>query len=391
MSPRYYGGPAVSSGPTDPDPGPGEVTVTVESTTTLVTGTINGKDWHGRASMVVRPDGVVVLFYRSGSAHAVNDGALHVRFSDDYGATWTAEDTTLGGSPVTNFPMNPTPISAGEDAGEPWAIIAPSGDILLFMWRADYFVTQNGTYMARSTDGGETWTTASGHIIWEWFDATDGTHKRTMCTDDGFVVGTDIYITGRIHTTISMAQANHCLFKSTDDGATWERVSYLMRNTEGNGGAWESGIERVGATGMVAMLRDTKAQNSYQRVSDDLGLTWGSLLNVTSTVGRAGRQRVYTVDRLQGNPNPEDDPRLIMVGFVLQVAGSSQQRRNAVWVSLDGGDTWSAPFYIDSTSADGGYGDIFWDADNDEYVVVNYTGTLTAADLKQYRLTITGL
>jgi hypothetical protein len=80
-----------------------------------------------------------------------------------------------------------------------------------------------------------------------------------------------------------------------------------------------------------------------------------------------------------------------MVGFVHQTPGDWQDRRNCVWVSRDHGVTWSTPFYIDSRTPDGGYGDIFYDADNDQYVVVNYHGTPKAASLKQYRLTIAGV
>lgn len=390
---RFYAQPAVIEGP--PDPGE-TLSVTVESTTTLVTGNIAGeqggtnKDWHGRASAIVQ-GGIVILFYRSGTAHNVNDGALHVIFSDDYGATWTAEDTKLGGGAVTGFPMNPSTLNSGEDAGEPWAIIAPSGDILLFMWRVDYFVSNNGTWMSRSSDGGETWTTSAGPIQWDWFDATASTHNRTFATCDGFVLGTDLYIGARIHTSVAQSAAQYVLMKSADDGATWERVEYIMRSTESSGGAYEAGIERIGTNTIIAMLRDTNALKSYKRVSTDLGATWGSLIDMTASVGIAARQRVYSVDRLQGNADPHLDTRLIMTGFELQTPGSSLGRRNAVWISLDSGASWSAPFYLDTQTDDGGYGDIFWDATNDEYVVVSYTGTLSAASLKQYRLTITGV
>lgn len=389
MSPRYYGHAAVEEGPPPPDPGDLDVTV---DATTLVTGTINGKDWHGRASVVTRDDGVKVLFYRSGSKHEVNDGALHVRFSDDHGATWTDEDTKLGGGAVTGFPMNPSTLSAGEDAGEPWAIIAPSGDILLFMWRVDYFVTKGGTWMSRSEDGGETWSSSAGPIEFAWFDATSDTQLRTYATDDGFVLGTDIYMAARIYTSTAQTAANFVLMKSSDDGETWSRVEYIVHVAEAGGhGCMEAGLERIGATSMIAMLRDCDAQHSYKRVSTDLGATWGTLGDMNASVGIAGRQRVYTVDHLRGEENWWLDPRLIMTGFVLQTPGSSQGRRNAVWISLDSGASWSEPFYIDTTSDDGGYGDIFWDPEEEQFVVVSYKGTLASADLIQYRLTISGL
>ena len=139
------------------------------------------------------------------------------------------------------------------------------------------------------------------------------------------------------------------------------------------------------------MLRDMAHTHSYQSTSTDLGLTWSEPTDVTSTVGIAGRQRLYTRAQLKGQGNWWNDPVLIMEGFVHQVSGQSLSRRNAVWVSRDSGATWTTPFLIDSTTEDAGYGDIFYDADNDQYVVIVNQGTYYAASLKQYRLTIAGV
>jgi hypothetical protein len=118
-----------------------------------------------------------------------------------------------------------------------------------------------------------------------------------------------------------------------------------------------------------------------------MGLTWGSLDNVTSIVDIAARQRVYTRMHLRGEDGWWRDNNLVMVGYVQTDPGNSQERRNAVWFSPDKGKNWSDPQYVDTNSEDGGYGDIYATGD-DTLGVVNYRGSLTAASLKQYDTTV---
>ncbi len=367
------------------------VAVTVDATSTLGSG--GTLDWWGRASVVRRADDALVLFYRRGTAHDVNDGALYVKFSDDDGATWTAENTKLGGGAVTGFPMNPSTLTSGEDAGEPWAIVAPSGDILLFMWRVDYGVLNHGTYMSRSTDGGATWSSSDGPVQFAGLTITQ--NNRTFATDDGFVLGGVIYMGARVYADDVGGQDPSAVVicTSSDDGATWTRLSTLVSQVDlGGHGTQEVGLEYLGGSTILAILRDTAAiTHTYQKISTDLGATWGTLTDVTSEFGVSGRHRVYTRSHLKGESTWWTDPVIVVTGYVHTVPGTSLGRRNAVWISRDSGATWDGPFYVDTANDDGGYGDIFYDVGNDQYVVVSYNGTLTAASLKQYRLTIDGI
>lgn len=395
------GGASFAAPDPEPEPpGPGEVGVTVDETTTLVTGTISGKDWHGRAAIKRLNSGRLVMSYRDGTAHNVNDGSLHIKFSDDNGATWSAADELPDATPVDGFPMNPATLTAGQDAGEPWLYYFPETDrLVLHMWRVDYGVSNGGTWQSESEDGGATWTTSHGPIEFADPTASASTHLRTFATDDDFIdeATGDLYAVARIHTSVSAVAANQILIRTTDQGVTWERVGAatnprIVTSSEAGGrGGIEAGMEYTGSGRIVCMIRDGFSTNSYRRISTDMGETWGTLDNMTSTVGIAARQRIYTRAHLKGEADWWDDPVLIMTGFVLQTPGQSQGRRNAVWISEDAGATWSTPFYIDTASGDGGYGDIFYDDDNDQYVVVSYRGTLTVADLKQYRLTIAGI
>ena len=174
------------------------------------------------------------------------------------------------------------------------------------------------------------------------------------------------------------------LVKSDDNGATWDFVSDVTGPSET--AAIEFGMEYVGNNTIVAMIRSLDHTAGYRRISTDMGATWGTLDNVTSSVGILGRSRVYTAMHVRGEAGWWKDPNLVMVGYVQQVSGSSQTRRNAVWFSPDRGTTWDGPHYIDSSTEDAGYGDMFWNGSG--YSVINYQGTLTAASLKQYDLTV---
>ncbi len=362
---------------------PFNASVTVDATTTLGSG--GSPDWWGRASIKRRSDGVLVMIYRRGSKHEVNDGALYIKFSDDDGATWSTENQTLAAVAVGGFPMNPSTLTAGQDAGEPWLMIAPNGDLLCHMWRIDYGVSMGGTWQTRSTDGGENW---SASTLVAFGHPTDA-DTLIFATDDDFVWNQTIYAGARIYNNgADGTPSDSILVKSDDNGVSWEYVSTIMADSESSGGQ-EVGLEYVGNNTIIAMIRDNPHTNSYKRVSTDLGATWGTLTNVTSVVGVAARQRVYTRSHLQGVAGWWKDPVLLMTGFVHQDPGDadSLERRNAVWVSPDRGATWDGPHYLNTTTDDGGYGDMFWTG-GDTYTVVSYAGTLAAASLIQYDLTI---
>lgn len=368
--------------------GPGPVsgfapTVTVDSTSTVSSGGTN--DWHGRAAIKRRPsDDALVLTYKRATAHAQNDGSLHIRFSDDHGQTWTAEDTDLTGTPVSGFPINPPDAGSSEDAGEPWLYVTPDGDLLLHMWRVDYGGSENGCYQSRSTDGGQTWSTPE-RITFAGVDAADQDH--TFTTDDDFVHDRTIYAGARVHNQAGPTDSYVILVKSDNNGATWEHVSDVTGPTSDT---QEIGLEYVGNSTIVGVIRSLNNSRTLQAVSRDMGQTW-TVTDVSSTVEVSGRHRIYTRAHLQGETGWWKDPVLVMVGFELTNPGSSQGRRNCVWASHDRGTTWDGPHYIAAGSEDGGYGDMFYDPVADQWVVVTYRGTLAAASLVQYRLTIDGL
>lgn len=367
--------------------------VTIVSSSTLDAGS-GSDDWVARASIKRRPsDDALVLAYYKATNHFNNEGALQIRFSDDDGATWTAANTKLGGGSVTGFPMNPPGASQPPDSGEPQLYVAPNGDLLIHMWLVDYGTSMGGTFQARSTDGGETWDTpaqvAFGHPT-----ADD---DIIFATDDDFIVSGVLYAGARIYSGGADGRPSaSILIKTEDNGTSWEYVSTIMDDDEGdspNFGGQEVGLEYLGDNRIIAMIRDNPHTKSFRRYSTDLGATWGTLTDATSLVGIAGRQRVYTLAHLKGEASWWTDPTLIMVGFEHQDPGDldGQDRRSCIWLSPDQGDTWDGPHYLHTTTQDAGYGDVFYDFTNDRWVVVGYSGTQATASLKQWNLSISGI
>lgn len=346
---------------------------------------MSSHDWHGRAAIKRRPsDGVVVLCYHRSTHHSTNDGALHIRFSDDNGATWTAEDTTLAGGAVSGFPMNPNDAAAGEDAGEPWLYVAPNGDLILHMWRVDYGTTANGTYQATSSDGGETWTAATGPIQFVGLSAAQ--NDLTFATDDDFVLDGVIYAGARRYTDATLATCRVLFVKSTDNGATWEYVADVTTTQD----TQEIGFEYVGNNRIVGFIRSNNNNTVWKVSSDDLGATW-AVAEADHMFAVSGRHRIYTRAHLQGDADWWNDDLLLMVGFELTTPGQSKGRINSLWLSKDAGEHWQGPEYLDVEYEDAGYGDIFYDATADRWKVVTYRGTQAAADLIQYDLSISGI
>jgi BNR repeat protein len=294
--------------------------------------------WYGRATIKQLSNGIQVMIYYHASGHAANDGALHVRFSTDHGATWTAEDKCTDGSEVKGFPMNPSGALPGEDAGEPWLMIAPNGDLLLHMWCITYGASMHGTYQSRSTDGGRTWS-PSAKI--DWVEAVGDDY--IFATDDDFVLDGVIYIAARVFNGVGADQCRTTFNKSTDNGVTWHEVSSISNYGLGQD-TQEAGLEYVGNNTIVAVLRSLDDKQTYTTRSTNMGTTWAPLTNITSTLTNSGRHRIRTRSHLKGFKNWWEDPVLIMNGFTQPPNGKSTPRRNCVWVSLDKGLNWSPPF-----------------------------------------------
>lgn len=259
-------------------------------------------------------------------------------------------------------------------------MIAPNGNLLLHMWRSDYAVDFDGTYQSVSTDGGKTWSTPA-QITFTGLTAEQ--NALTFCTDDNFVYDGVIYAGGRIFSDQAASYGKSVLVKSTDNGATWSWVSDIT-DFDTNPTS-EVGIEYLGEGRIIAMLRPRGTATTKRTYSDDMGATWGAIVDIGPTMGASGRHRLQTGAHLRGEENWWTDETLIMVGFK-----SASGRINTVWVSMDAGLTWSG-YPVDTVAEDGGYGDMIYNPTTGKYICLSYRGTQGAADIKQYTITMTGL
>jgi hypothetical protein len=351
------------------------------------TATIAGAagQWYGRASIADLGNGLWILCYYQVTTAVNSYGQLHIRFTDDYGTTWSDEDKTLVGDSVIHFPMWPSGAAPADPYTmvEPWLYIAPNGDLLLHMWKYSFAPTAAGTWQSRSIDQGLSWSEPAQ------VDFTGIVNDQYIfSTDDYFVLNGVIYACARVWTNNIETDPEKSIFiKSVDSGITWEYVSDI--STFATSPTYETGIEYLGNKTIIAILRDQPNTHTYQCYSIDLGLTWGALTDVQASLGLVGRPRIHTRSHLKGYANWWNDPVLIMTGFVSVTPGAGSHRRNAIWISLDSGTTWTR-IYIDDEAVHAGYADIAYDAVNNRYVVISYQQVVSDAILKQYNLTISG-
>ncbi|HLE92668.1 MAG TPA: sialidase family protein [Anaerolineales bacterium] len=330
--------------------------------------------------MEVNDDDEVVLIYRRADSHSATNSILHIRFSDDYGATWSDEDKDLLGNSITNFPFDPAGYSATEHPADLWLYKAPNGDLILHTWRTESPAeADNCTYQSISTDGGKTWSagadiTLSGHSI-----------SMVFATDDYFVYDGVIYAAARDFSNTE-ADSKMIFIKSTDNGATWTYVSE-MRSGATDEPANEVGIEYLGNNRIIAIYRTVAFTATARSYSDDMGLTWSKLEAITYNIPVSGRHRIWTKTHFEGGANWWNDTNLVMCGFV-NFPGTG--RKIAVWYSKDAGETWSPPRYLEGTIYnDAGYADMVYNSSNGQYVLVSYIGPYETAiaALKQYNIT----
>lgn len=356
--------------------------VTLVSTTDLVSP--SSGEWYGRSALKT-VDGIKVWCYREGTGHSSDDGCIHIRFSDDEGATWSDPDKDLEGNAVTGFPAFPpgsTYPAFGLEPGEPWLYVAPNGDLLLHTWLVHYGMTHLGSWQLRSTDGGLTWG--------EWeqinFVGLDASIQNNIfSTDDDFTYNGVIYAAARIYTDTTEATAKNIFIKSEDNGTTWQYVSDICSFTDN---CQEVGLVYVGNNTIRAVLRRNANDGIRLTKSTNMGQSWAQLSNENAIMTPSGRHRIYTLAQLRGEANWWTDKNLLMCGFKFETPGQSMGRINCVWTSGDSGYSWSAPTLLDISYEDAGYGDLYYNANTGHYYYISYRGTQAEAKITQYEMTV---
>ena len=357
-----------------------ELRLRVKETTTLLTAP--GR-YFGRASLQILDNGVWIMTYIHSDHHwACHDGQIGVMLSKDEGRTWLPPNTFTDGNPVKGLPSAPSPIESPYDPIEPYLYLAPNGDLLIAAWDLDFKARKsNDRFFTRSKDNGKTWS-AWERIQYSLPPPLRGSDMTQQClVKDGIM-----YASSRSGLN---GKSSPSLFKSADNGATWEFVSAIGRQ----GDAYymsrdsEAGIELVGPNEMVAILRHGMwPAPTHMTRSHDMGKTWTKPKDISGSTQFWKRPRIYTLKHLRHMSGAEKIPewwndRTLIGTGPHQVRNGT--RNVGLWHSRDKGETWSAPFHCDKDTQDAGYGDIRM-RKNGELVVVSYHGRHDAADIKQY-------
>ncbi len=359
--------------------------------------------YFGRPSLQVLADGIWVMAYIHSDHHwACHDGQIEVMFSADEGRTWTPPNTCVGGKPVSGLPSAASPKESTYDPGEPYIYLAPNGDLIITAMdvttpspamKGRPLHLNGCSWITVSSDDGRTWS--------NWSKATlrnvpDSAHLDGIdLTQDSFLDGNVIYASSRVRDRDSnksgIWKTLPGLFKSTDNGRTWEFVSFCDPERNWNRSSDpEIGLERVGDTELVAVIRGnlSAADTPFLTRSLDMGKTWSKPARASSIVQSWKRPRIYTLKHLKHLSRGEAIPKWwnddILVGTgVHQVSARPGIRNVALWHSEDKGKTWSAPLDLDENTPDAGYGDMRM-RKNGDLVVVSYHGAPDQASIKQY-------
>jgi len=310
--------------------------------------TSGAKDWLGWPQLRDAGGGVWVMTYVASTGHTDNDltTTIHIRFSNDEGATWTNEDTKLGGGAVTGFPMlahNPASRTLGG-----LLIVCPNGDLLFHQYD-----NHDGTFQWRSEDQGETWTD-EGLIL----------DSRFISLDDYKIDGTTIYISVN-YTNNSGEPWVNSIYKSTNNGTTWS-IHGSSYESDGD----EAGFVIAPNGDWIIVMRDNNNAETYQFRSTDGGLTWGP---------KTVRPELYILQR----------PRMVLDGvggIILHGRNyiSTDLQTNILYYSNDNGVTWGRRFMPYTTqTGDGNYNGYIIKGDG-SYYMISYSGTKSAAGIKRF-------
>jgi hypothetical protein len=263
----------------------------------------------GSVGLVSTGGANLLLAYFKGTAHT-SPTDLGYKTSTDLGATWSAE------SKHTPYYIGPFP----------WNLHRMPGGNIMASGSVDNGGSAASGYVY-SSDNGATW---SAPVIFE-----------TVFGNRGFRLGSDAYVAGYKNSLVGTGSGAF-LYKSSDDGVTWSKVSEIRKVGEPQ--LTETGICYLGNNTILAISRDNFQTNTYKHISHDLGATWDDVVDITSQVSVL------------------DLPQVLNLGTcLLMVARDSLLSALVMFLSYDQGATWSSKITLDSyalpniSAIDGGY------------------------------------
>jgi len=270
-----------------------------------------------------------------------------LRFTDDEGATWTAENTYLDGNPVTGL--------VDGDTASCYLIMAPNGDLLFFQDdTGNTFVDD----IYRSSDGGKTWTHVASGIPNPELRMPAG----YGCVRDGV-----IYVPLHKFTNAALSKPwDQEVWASDDNGVTWE-LQGTVPYAPGTSGDEFSVMVTTG-NNMIAVCRDAAKATTYWNKSSDLGATWSAREELSYMgIVQMARMRRYAGGTLLFGREGESTVTSI---------------RPVIWYLPDGGSEWCRKFYpTTSVTNDGHYCDVL-QRDDGNFYFMTYAGSTAIATIQ---------
>ena len=286
---------------------------------------------------------------------------MRIRFSSDEGRTWSDADRFSDGSVVDGAPFeanDPT-----NEMSEGIILTCPNNDLLVH-GRENNNRQYYGTWQFRSRDGGRSWQN-EGRILGRLGIRTSLGHT---------VVGKTIYLPLMLydHEPPTLGSSSTLeLYKSEDNGKTWLHVSRIAGPADPVN---ETGIEHLDATTLITVHRTKNERNTLLRRSDDMGKTWGALVDLGKEVGAVQQPRLRRF--------PDEPGRLYLFG---RDRIEEHIQRNCLWFSDDDGKSWTRVPLDERMFSDTGYGDALKRRDGSLYFM-GYRGTDDEAEMWRYLL-----
>jgi len=238
-------------------------------------------------------------------------GTMH--YSENFGANWESQAEITGqnqykiGAADNNRIMSigySSTIIQSNDGGAAWksGSVVADNDISLQLWGIDFinsnigWVAGSGGFIAKTTDGGESWNLPANSVTTEWLRAiktfdentlwTVGAHGTIMKSENG---GTDwasqgVGITSQTLYDIDGIDQNHLaivgnkstLLYSTDSGLNWQNSTHDLTNEKKISDLFlldDTHGWAVGNDGVILFTADVGATWTKQNTPTDLDLS----------------------------------------------------------------------------------------------------------------------
>jgi hypothetical protein len=253
-----------AASPVSADPPPGTGT----PTNPVVVATAEGGKRAFFGDMVRLHDGRLLVAYRESVAHINQDGRIMVVHSGDNGRTWSTPQLA---------------IDTAIDDRDPKLVQTRDGTVLLSFFRTDWTgypaspVTLVGTFVARSTDGGTSWSdpvevgTAmegpSDVVVGAYYAGHAATHGPILELPNGDLLA-PLY--GRLP---EGGTGPATVVRSTDGGRTWPKENESVIGRATGFDFQEPNLSLLKDGSLLSIIR-TSINIAYVSRSYDLGHTW---------------------------------------------------------------------------------------------------------------------